>query len=304
MTNIRSEAEVGLFDRRARDIEYFREQLEEQVLYPSERRGQVLDFHVHDFDPTQTPSEILAAMDGAHVEYICLLTPFGTPAGNERLIQLAEESQGRILGFGLIPDLGLLDLPNQAKRLHERRALWGLKIIPNLLECYPSDERLYPFYDLACELDIPILFHGGIFAALEKERRPLSKYSQPLEFEEVIRAFPRLKMVVAHMAWPWTEEMVAVAYMSPNVSLDISTGAPRAYKLAALKAALDVLGENKLIYGSDAIGPVDATSLSHHLIDTRLLLSQLNVPRRVEAKIMYENARGLLGLPRTTTVTL
>lgn len=270
------------------------DRLENDVCFPSERAGRVIDFHVHLFDPKQTASEILNAMDAAFVEKICLLVPTDSDEQALVLENLVQEGQGRIIAFAHIDKVEGNVTVDRIARLREKGLVSGIKILPNIHGCYPGDQRFHPVYEMAQEMGLPILFHAGIIGGLEHR----SVYSRPVYFEDVARAFPRLNIVLAHMGWPWVEEAVAVAYMTPNVYLDISTGAPRIYKENALREALFVLGERKLIYGSDVIGPIDAPGLAHHLFDTRIMLQKIGVSRRVEFRIMHDNARTLLGLPR------
>jgi predicted TIM-barrel fold metal-dependent hydrolase len=85
-------------------------------------------------------------------------------------------------------------------------------------EFYPDDRKLYPVYQRASELGIPILFHAG----MSWEPGSRMKYGQPVRFEDVAADFPELKMVLAHLAWPWVVEAVALALKYPNVYLDTS----------------------------------------------------------------------------------
>ena len=39
--------------------------------------------------------------------------------------------------------------------------LKGLKLIPILMHFFPNDEKTYPIYEIAQELEIPVMFHMG-----------------------------------------------------------------------------------------------------------------------------------------------
>jgi predicted TIM-barrel fold metal-dependent hydrolase len=43
-----------------------------------------------------------------------------------------------------------------------------------------------------------------------------------MRFEKVAAEFPELQIVLAHLAWPWVTEAVALALKYPNVHLDTS----------------------------------------------------------------------------------
>ena len=85
-------------------------------------------------------------------------------------------------------------------------------------EFYADDKMAYPVYERAQELGIPILFHAG----LSWEPGSRLKYGHPLRFEDVAADFPKLRIVLAHLAWPWVVDAVALALKYPNVFLDTS----------------------------------------------------------------------------------
>ena len=64
----------------------------------------------------------------------------------------------------------------------------------------------------------PIIFHAG----LSWEPDALSKYAHPLAFEEIAIRHPKLRMCLAHFAWPWVREMVMLMIKYPNVYTDTS----------------------------------------------------------------------------------
>ncbi len=82
----------------------------------------------------------------------------------------------------------------------------------------PTTARVYPLYEAARELGIPILFHSG----MSWEPGSRLQYGQPMQFENVAADFPDLPIVLAHLAWPWITEAVALALKYPNLHLDTS----------------------------------------------------------------------------------
>ena len=65
---------------------------------------------------------------------------------------------------------------------------------------------------------IPIIFHSGTSPMQEA---PLI-YAHPLTYDRVAMAFPKLKMILAHMGHPWYEDTIAVVRKQPNVYAEIS----------------------------------------------------------------------------------
>ena len=135
---------------------------------------------------------------------------------NQQIAELCVLS-GRLIGFASVdpdrPD-AVADLSYAIGTL----GLRGLKLAPAMQQFHPSDAKLQPIYQRAVELDIPILFHAG----MSWEPGSRLEYGHPLRFEGVAADFPRLKIVLAHLGWPWIVDAVALALKYPNVHLDTS----------------------------------------------------------------------------------
>jgi predicted TIM-barrel fold metal-dependent hydrolase len=123
----------------------------------------------------------------------------------------------RLIGFASV-DPHQKDAPDQLQVAVKTLGLRGLKLDPPMQRFFPDDALAYPVYETARDLGIPILFHAGMSWA------PRSRlcYGHPLRFENVAADFPTLRIVLAHLAWPWIVEAVALALKYPNVYLDTS----------------------------------------------------------------------------------
>ncbi|MGQ9457263.1 MAG: amidohydrolase family protein [Anaerolineae bacterium] len=171
------------------------------------------------FQPLET---FFLELDVAGLERAVLLpidctTTRGMPIyTNEQIAELCALSD-RFVGFASVDPHD----PNHVRELERAvgdLGLRGLKLAPGLQGFRPDDRALYPLYAKAQELDIPILFHAGM--TWEPSVRVGSGH--PLAFEEVARDFPGLQIVLAHLAWPWVLEAVALALKYPNLYLDTS----------------------------------------------------------------------------------
>jgi predicted TIM-barrel fold metal-dependent hydrolase len=136
---------------------------------------------------------------------------------NELIAELCEMSE-RFIGFASVDphrESAVADLEHAAKDL----GLRGLKLSPPTQEFYPNDDELvYPLYEKAQSLGIPIVFHAG----MSWEPGGKAKYGQPIYLEDVAYDFPDLNIVIAHFGWPWVLEAVMLALKYPNVYLDTS----------------------------------------------------------------------------------
>lgn len=135
---------------------------------------------------------------------------------NEQIVEICAMSN-RLIGFASV-DPHKASAPQVLTHAIEKMQLRGLKLAPAMQEFYADDKKVYPVYERAQELGIPILFHAG----LSWEPGSRLKYGHPTHFEDVAADFPKLRIVLAHLAWPWVVDAVALALKYPNVSLDTS----------------------------------------------------------------------------------
>lgn len=82
----------------------------------------------------------------------------------------------------------------------------------------PMDPGYQPFYRLAVEYDLPVIFHTGVTAWNTTDLAD----SKPLLFEKVAQKYPDMRIVLAHMGWPWHIDAAMVALRHPNVWVDLA----------------------------------------------------------------------------------
>ena len=169
--------------------------------------------------------------------------------------------------------------------------LTGAKWMPILQAFYPNDRRFYPFWDLCQSLGAPVLIHAGTTAlgqGMEGGGGLKLDYARPIPCIDSIAAdFPRLTIVMAHPAWPWTEEAIAVLIHKPNVFIDISGWRPK-YIPPSLKAEMSRRLQDKVLYGSDYPGWSAGQCLDE--------LQMEGLKDGVVEKVFYKNAIRVLRL--------
>jgi predicted TIM-barrel fold metal-dependent hydrolase len=91
----------------------------------------------------------------------------------------------------------------------------GIKLHPDYQGFYADDERMYPFYEAAQALQIPVLFHAG----LDRGLTPPFK-AMPKQLLRVHRDFPRLKMIAAHMGGEDNYDETEATLLGTDIYLD------------------------------------------------------------------------------------
>ena len=126
--------------------------------------------------------------------------------------------------------------------------LRGLKMGPMYAGFDPRDPRCAPVYRYCQERGIPILFHAG---TTFNHAAPL-RYTRPWLFDEVAIDYPELRMVLAHVGHPFSEECLVVIRKHPHVYADISALYYRPWQFYnTLVAAQEYRVMHKLLFGTD-----------------------------------------------------
>lgn len=130
----------------------------------------------------------------------------------------------------------------------------GLKLHPVSNRFYPHDRGLWPAYQKAMEMHLPILFHSG---EAEVAGYTQADYARPGNFEQVLQSFPKLVMILAHLGKGFLEESVALAQKYDNVYFDTSailSGLEIKTCFASGGEAVKLIrtiGINRVLFGSD-----------------------------------------------------
>lgn len=115
-----------------------------------------------------------------------------------------------------------------------------------------DDKQMWPFYEKACELDIPLTVHTGMSYVYPQP----SFHTHPDTLDRVLLDFPELKMIAYHMAWPHTEEVIGLAGKHENLYLSLS-GIVGWYQRSpyrgyhAIGTALQWVEPHKIVLGLD-----------------------------------------------------
>jgi len=94
----------------------------------------------------------------------------------------------------------------------------GLKLAPHGQHFDPGSEEAFRLFARLEEDSLPVLIHGGTVG----HGGGTLTNCHPLVFDRVAMAFPRLKIIVAHLAHPWHSDCLALVRKHPNVWTEMS----------------------------------------------------------------------------------
>ena len=173
--------------------------------------------------------------------------------------------------------------------------LRGLKLGPIYGGYDPRDRRCEPVYEYCQKHGLPILFHVG---TTFNRAAPLG-VSRPWLFDEVAIKYPELRMVLAHVGHPFSDECLVVIRKHPHVYADISALYYRPWQFYnTLILAQEYKVTHKLLFGTDfpfAGGQESVDGLRH----ANHIIGDSSLPRVTEETIegiLARDSLTLLGL--------
>jgi predicted TIM-barrel fold metal-dependent hydrolase len=205
-----------------------------------------------------TYDDIVESMDHAGVDRAVMQAeyePFNESLENlnETVSELVSRDPDRFVGFGAV-DLSRRPMESVAtvERCYHDLGLRGINIQPWASEVLADDEKCYPVYTKCAELGIPVTIHTGINHGVGHEM----KYGRPGPLDQIATDFPDLTIVANHAAWPWTDELVAIAWKHGNVYLELGGVLPH-YAFAddtgwtPMRRFADSLLQDRVVFATD-----------------------------------------------------
>lgn len=185
------------------------------------------------------------------------------------------------------------------ERVVERYGFEGLKVYP---PCgfSPSDERMFPLYEICAARGLPVLLHTGPTTPTLDFR-----YADPYLIDAASKLFPGVNFILAHGGVNFVEQAKLMCRYRANVYLDIS-GYPVAMSAGGWQQHLaDLFSQNinhKIIFGTD--WPVfsmkdDLSDMVGDLLHETGPMRDLTAP--VVAAIMAGTINNLLPRPSVAT---
>lgn len=237
----------------------------------------------------QPLADIVAGLDKLDVELGVITgrdceTTYGFPANNPSVLEFCQAYPDRFVGFwGIDPHKKMAAVREIEHAVHNL-GMKGIAIDPYLAHIPASEARFYPLYSKCCELNIPVFI---TMAPPPQVPGAVLEYADPRDVDKVARDFPELTIIMSHGGYPFVNEAIYTCLRNANVYMDISEY-ERAPMVDVYVQAMNELITDKVLFAS-----------AHpfvELADALEAYEKFNLTKEARSKVMYENARRVLGL--------
>ena len=179
------------------------------------------------------------------------------------------------------------------------RQAWGKPSPPPAEQKAFGDFVVDRLCRIAGERDLPMQMHLGT---------AVIRGSHPLKAAGLIERHPRTRFLLMHLAWPWSRDLLGMAFVYRNIWLDLTWSlllSPSHFKLA-LHEAIEILpDESRMMIGGDnwhveeTYGTMKlARQLIGEVLEEKLAAGYFRIEdaQRLAVKILRENALGFFKL--------
>lgn len=203
-------------------------------------------------------------------------TPHQVQSINRFIAREVARSGGAFVGFGALHP----DSADQEADVGDLVALGlkGVKLHPDIQRFPADDKRAMAIYELCADAGLPVLMHTGDFRF---------DYSNPGRVANVLRAFPKLTLIGAHLGgWSVWDDALRLLPDFPNFLVD-SSSSSRWLKPERMREIIRAYGAERVLFGTDY-----PMWRQKEEIDALLKLELTDEEYR---RIFWDNAAGMFG---------
>jgi predicted TIM-barrel fold metal-dependent hydrolase len=173
--------------------------------------------------------------------------PLGARVPNEWVADYVAQFPRRAIGLACV-DPNNVGAPAEFENAILKLGLRGLKLAPVYQGFDPWCANAWALYDMANSFGVPILWHQAAAAP----QQGVLEWANPVLLDKVARAFPNLKMILAHVGTPWIGETVQLLRKHKQLFTDLSARFYRKWELyTAMMQLIDYRVIPQVLFGSD-----------------------------------------------------
>lgn len=254
-----------------------------ESLVSQESAADALPEYLRMYDRLNAAHVVLKARDAQ--------STLGFKIPNEVVADFCQQHGPRFIGFAAVdPHRGTQAL-DELEHAIRNLGLRGLNVQGFEHQLTISDPKLMALYEKCVELDIPVNIHCGMNFSLSSK----AIYGHPLALDEVLTAFPTLRVCASPPGWPWISELIAMAWRHPNLWIGLSAVRP---KLVGMSGS----GYEPLLrYGSSLLKRRIIFGSGYPMISVERSVGEindLNLDDEIRQAWLYTNASEFLQLAK------
>jgi len=142
----------------------------------------------------------------------------GAEIPNDLVAGYVRTHPDRLIGFAGIDPVDTAAAIDEMVYARDELRMKGFSVAPAAQGLHPSDSRALIVYERATAYGMPILFHPGVHVSADC----MLEYAQPVLLDQVAREYPSLRIIIAHMGYPWVNETLVLLAKHDHVFADIS----------------------------------------------------------------------------------
>jgi predicted TIM-barrel fold metal-dependent hydrolase len=255
-------------------------------------------------DATHLGQRWVGEMDKYGIDRLVMFT--SVPGDHDSVAAAMQAFPERITGYIMLDPTqpNAVDLLRQGV---QRQGLKGVTLFPAMHHFHAYDERLYPLYQAAAEVGIPVFMHFGVLKVSIRDKLGLPnvfdlRYADPIDLHQTAIDFPSANFIIPHFGCGYFREVLMLGAQAPNVYVDTSssntwlTYMPSHLDLKTVfDKTLQVFGPHRILFGTDS--NVFPRGWRQDIFQQQVeILRELNTTREAVELILGGNIVRLLGL--------
>lgn len=200
-------------------------------------------------------------MDTYGIDRLVMFT--SVPGDHPSVATAVKAFPGRLIGYLMLDPTQ----PNASEQLREGVQSLGLKgvtLFPAMHHFRAHDQRVYPLYQAAAELGVPVFTHFGVLKVSIRDKLGLPNifdlaYANPVDLHKVAIDFPSVNFIIPHFGCGYFRETLMLGAQAPNIYVDTSssngwlTFMPSQLDLTTVfQKTLEVFGPQRVLFGTDS----------------------------------------------------
>ena len=275
---------------------------------------QLIDWHTHTWKPEHMTAQARSDMkvhgviggeatpddhkksvvDGGAEKFVVINAPVRAykKIPNDFIADYVAQYPGQAVGFASV-DPNDPTAAEEFERSVTDLGLQGLKVSPVYQGFDPWSPEAWELYYLANKYDVPVMFHmGGMY-----DPNGTLEWGHVLRLDKVGRAFPDLRIIVAHFGQPNMQETAMLMRKNKNVFTDLSARFHRKWQLYnGLLVAIEYKVTDRILFGSDfpVMTTKDAVNAFKNINDWGEGINLPKIPPDLIDEIIYNRPFDLL----------